>query len=130
MQLTVTNHGSDPLYVTILSVAEDRAVNVIWGQDRNNLLRPSDFNAPIAAAIETVVDPTTRCMGSGVFHNKSGITMCNWLHLSLLLMMLLMALADFAKNTHCADICCHKTSDPHATPALTHACECMGAQCF
>lgn len=38
--LTVTNHGTEPVNVAVLSVAEDRAVNVIWGRDTNNVLAP------------------------------------------------------------------------------------------
>ncbi|HEU4417567.1 MAG TPA: caspase family protein [Planctomycetota bacterium] len=36
--LTVTNESTELLHIAVLSVAEDRAVNVIWGRDSNNVL--------------------------------------------------------------------------------------------
>jgi len=36
--LTVTNESAELLHIAVLSVAEDRAVNVIWGKDSNNVL--------------------------------------------------------------------------------------------
>jgi hypothetical protein len=36
--LTVTNESTELLHIAVLSVAEDRAVNVIWGKDPNNVL--------------------------------------------------------------------------------------------
>ncbi|MFT4513488.1 MAG: hypothetical protein ACI89X_003160 [Planctomycetota bacterium] len=40
VQLTVTNHASQKLNVAVISIAEDRAVNVIWGRDNSNELGP------------------------------------------------------------------------------------------
>ncbi|HEX6811988.1 MAG TPA: caspase family protein [Planctomycetota bacterium] len=36
--LTVTNESTEMLHIAVLSVAEDRAVHVIWGKDPNNVL--------------------------------------------------------------------------------------------
>jgi hypothetical protein len=36
--LTVTNDSTELLHIAVLSVAEDRAVNVIWGKDSNNVV--------------------------------------------------------------------------------------------
>ena len=40
VQLRVTNHDSQKLNVAVISIAEDRAVNVIWGRDSSNELGP------------------------------------------------------------------------------------------
>ncbi|MCA8977007.1 MAG: caspase family protein, partial [Planctomycetes bacterium] len=57
LELAVTNRGDRGVHVAILSVAEDRKVTLIWGEDRNNYL---DAGATTKQLIQVGPSPAWR----------------------------------------------------------------------